>query len=62
MSIFTGRDLEVLARLRTNWRRLYLSEVGRLLKEDDTCDHQPQAPSTDPPFRRRQRLHAEPAG
>jgi hypothetical protein len=38
MSMLTGRELEFLASLQTNWRRLYLSEVGRLLKQDDTCD------------------------
>ena len=49
MSILTGRELEFLARLRTNWRSLYLSEVARLLKKDETCDEQPQGafqPST----------------
>jgi hypothetical protein len=35
MSILTGRELEFLASLRINWRRIYVSEVGRLLKEDD---------------------------
>ena len=49
MSMLTGRELEFLASLRTNWRRLYLSEVGRLLKVDETCDEQSQGsfqPST----------------
>jgi hypothetical protein len=40
MSILTGRELEFLASLRTNWRRLYLSEFARVLKHDDTRDCQ----------------------
>lgn len=36
MSILTSRDLEFLASLQTSWRRLYLGEVARLLREDDT--------------------------
>jgi hypothetical protein len=35
MSIFTGRELEFLASLKTSWRRLYWNELARLLKEDD---------------------------
>src|SRR5436190_23842606 len=46
MSILTGRELEFLAGLQTNWRRLYLSEIGRLLKQDDTCDEQSGVPSS----------------
>jgi hypothetical protein len=49
MSILTVRELEFLASLRTNWLRLYLSEVGRLLKVGETCNEQPQGafqPST----------------
>jgi hypothetical protein len=39
MSILTGRDLQFLASLRTDWRKHYLSEVARLLREDGTsCD------------------------
>lgn len=39
MSIFTGRELEFLASLRTSWRRLYCNELARLLKEgDNPCD------------------------
>jgi hypothetical protein len=34
MSIPTDRDLERIASLRTGWRRCYLKEIGRLLKED----------------------------
>jgi hypothetical protein len=34
MSIPTSRDLEFLASLPTCWRRLYLSEIERLLHED----------------------------
>jgi len=33
MSIFTGRELEFLASLRTSWKRLYWNELARLLKE-----------------------------
>jgi hypothetical protein len=51
MSILTGRDLEFIASLKTGWKRLYLSEVARLLKEDDPCDALPEAPSTAPPCR-----------
>jgi len=35
MSIFTSRELEFLAGLRRGWRRLYWSELVRLLKEHD---------------------------
>src|SRR5437762_172306 len=49
MSMLTGRELEFLASLQTNWRRLYLSEVGRLLKQDDTCDDLPEVPSSRQP-------------
>jgi hypothetical protein len=38
MSILTNRELEFLASLRTDWRRLYWNEVARLLKEDDAQD------------------------
>jgi len=48
MSIFTGRELEFLASLRTSWRRLYWNELARLLKEDDTCDARPEAHSIAP--------------
>jgi hypothetical protein len=34
MSILTSRDLEFLASLPTCWRRLYPSEIERLLQED----------------------------
>jgi hypothetical protein len=43
MSILTGSELEFLTSLRTNWRRLYLSEVARLLKEYETCGDQLEA-------------------
>jgi hypothetical protein len=33
MSIFTDRELEFLASLRTDWRRRYWSELALLLKE-----------------------------
>jgi hypothetical protein len=35
MSIFTMRELEFLASLKTSWRRLYWNELARLLSEDD---------------------------
>ena len=39
MSILTNRELDFLASLRTDWRRLYWNELARLLREDDTpCD------------------------
>jgi hypothetical protein len=39
MLILTARELEFLASLNTGWRRLYWSELARLLKEgDNTCD------------------------
>jgi hypothetical protein len=54
MSILTGRELEFLAGLRTDWRRLYLTEVECLLKEDDSCDGKPEVPSIVPlPFTHR---------
>jgi hypothetical protein len=31
MKMFTDRELEFLIGVRTNWGKLYLSEVGRLL-------------------------------
>jgi hypothetical protein len=36
MSIFTGRELEFLFGLNTNWNRLYSHELARLLKLDDS--------------------------
>jgi hypothetical protein len=39
MSILTGRELEFLAGLSTSWKRLYWTELARLLKEgDNRCD------------------------
>jgi hypothetical protein len=53
MSILTGRELEFLASLRTNWRRLYWNELARLLKEDDNpCDARHEAHSIAPQSRR----------
>lgn len=38
MTIFTDRELEFLAGLRTNWGKLYLREVARLLNgADNKC-------------------------
>ena len=49
MSIFTGRELEFLASLRTSWRKLYWNELARLLKEDDgPCDARHEAHSIAP--------------
>jgi hypothetical protein len=49
MSIFTGRELEFLASLKTSWRRLYWNELARLLKEDaNACDRH-EARSIAPP-------------
>ena len=52
MSILTSRELEFLASLRTNWLRLYLTEVGRL-KVGETCDDEPQDPSQPSTIRNR---------
>jgi hypothetical protein len=35
MTIFTNRDLERMASLRTNWRKEFLLEVVRLRQERD---------------------------
>lgn len=35
MSILTVRELEFLARLNGSWRRLYFTELARLLEEDE---------------------------
>jgi hypothetical protein len=49
MSIFTSRELEFLASLKTSWKRLYWNELARLLKEDDNaCDARPEAHSIAP--------------
>jgi hypothetical protein len=37
MWIFTGRELEFLFGLNTNWNRLYTHELARLLKQDDNA-------------------------
>jgi len=34
MVIFTDRELQLLAKLRDNWERLYRNELARLLKEE----------------------------
>lgn len=53
MSILTNRELEFLASLKTDWRRLYWNELARLLKEDDDpCDARHEAPSIASPLRR----------
>jgi hypothetical protein len=50
MSILTNRELDFLASLRTDWRRLYWNELARLLREDDTpCDARHGVPSIAPP-------------
>jgi hypothetical protein len=49
MSIFTGRELEFLASLRTSWKRLYWNELARLRKEDDNaCDRHEAHPIAPP--------------
>jgi hypothetical protein len=35
MTIFTQQELEFLASLRSEWRRLYRNELARLLNGDD---------------------------
>jgi hypothetical protein len=35
MSLLTERELEFLASLRTSWRRLYCTELMRLMQERD---------------------------
>jgi hypothetical protein len=45
MSIFTSHELEFLASLRRDWRRLYWNELARLLKDDDhLCDARQPSP------------------
>jgi hypothetical protein len=63
MSILTGRELEFLASLRTDWRRLYCNELARLLRErDNPRDTRHQAHAIAPQIQARDRLHCEPAG
>jgi hypothetical protein len=48
MSILTGRELNFLSNLQKSWKGLYLSEVMRLLAEDDCpCVAPLNAHSTD---------------
>ena len=35
MTMLTACELEFLASLRASWRKLYLIEIARLMKEDD---------------------------
>jgi hypothetical protein len=63
MLILTDRELEFLASFNTNWRRLYWSELARLLKEGGRPMRRP-APS---PLHRsaihsRERLDPEESG
>ena len=44
MSILTDRDLEYLANLQKGWRRLYLSDVARLLSEDHNARQAKERP------------------
>jgi hypothetical protein len=61
MSILTGRELEFLAGLGTDWSRLYRNELAHLLRENDNgCDarrevHRPAIGTLD-------RVHSEPGG
>lgn len=49
MSILTARELEFLASLPTNWRRLYWNELAHLLKQDDNpCDARHETQSIAP--------------
>jgi hypothetical protein len=47
MTIFTNRDLERVASLRTNWRKEFLLEVGRLRHERDIAKNRDRLPSAD---------------
>jgi hypothetical protein len=63
MSIFTGRELEFLASLRTGWSRLYWNEFARLLKEgDNPCDAPTRSPFHRPAIQMLDRLHSERGG
>jgi hypothetical protein len=58
MSILTGRELEFLASLKINWRRLYCSELERLLKEGhNPGDARHDAYSIAPAIQTLERLH-----
>jgi hypothetical protein len=49
MLILTDRELEFLASYNANWRRLYWSELARLLKEGgQNCDTLHEASSIAP--------------
>jgi hypothetical protein len=63
MSILTGRELEFLASLRTNWKRLYWNELARLLSGDDgPCDVGQEALRIAPAIRTLEKLHCERGG
>ena len=47
MSIFTDRDLERLASLRTRWRKEFLTEIVRLRRERDIGGSSDRGPSTE---------------
>ena len=52
MTIFTDRELEFLIGLRTNWGKLYLREVARLLNGADNkcaCPNVLRTSSTEDP-------------
>lgn len=45
MTIFTDRDLERVASLRTNWRREFLLEVVRLRRQREVAIRRARLPS-----------------
>lgn len=50
MPILTSRELVFITSLRTNWGRLYLGELGRLLKQEEACDDGHECRSIGPSF------------
>ena len=47
MTIFTNRDLERIASLRTNWRKEFLLEVVRLRQERHIAKSRDRLPSAE---------------
>ena len=47
MTIFTDRDLERVASLRTNWRKEFLREVVRLRQEQDLVKTRGRLPTAE---------------
>lgn len=48
MSIFTSRELVLLANLKRDWGRLYRRELARLLLDEDDVSESHQAGSKTP--------------